>query len=68
MMRKVVARTGTATFTADGVTDSAVTTAATAHPRDPGELILPAGIAVTSDDAVYVSGPVFGPSGIVRVQ
>jgi hypothetical protein len=34
----------------------------------PGELILPAGIAVTGDNAVYVTAPVFGPSGIVRVQ
>ena len=34
----------------------------------PGELILPAGIAVTGDNAVYVTAPVFGPGRIVRVQ
>jgi len=34
----------------------------------PGQLHLPAGVAVTSDNAVYVTTPVFGPAGIVRVQ
>jgi len=34
----------------------------------PGQLLMPAGIAVTGDNAVYVAAPVFGPSSIVRVQ
>lgn len=34
----------------------------------PGQLHLPAGVAVTSDNAVYVTTPVFGPANIVRVQ
>lgn len=34
----------------------------------PGQLHLPAGVAVTSDNAVYVTTPVFGPASIVRVQ
>jgi len=34
----------------------------------PGQLLMPAGIAVTGDSAVYVTTPVFGPGGIVRVQ
>ncbi len=34
----------------------------------PGQLLMPAGIAVTGDNAVYVTRPVFGPAGIVRVQ
>ncbi len=33
----------------------------------PGELILPAGIAV-ADGAVYVTTPVFGPGRIVRID
>ena len=34
----------------------------------PGQLILPSGVAVTGDNAVYVSGPVFGPGSISRIQ
>jgi hypothetical protein len=34
----------------------------------PGQLHLPSGVAVTSDNAVYVTSPVFGPAGITRVQ
>ena len=34
----------------------------------PGQLHLPAGVAVTSDNAVYVTTPVFGPASIVKVQ
>ena len=34
----------------------------------PGQLHLPAGVAVTSDSEVYVTTPVFGPANIVRVQ
>ena len=33
-----------------------------------GQLIMPAGVAVSSDNAVYVTSPVFGPAGISRVQ
>jgi glucose/arabinose dehydrogenase len=33
-----------------------------------GQLHLPAGVAVTSDNAVYVTSPVFGPGAITRVQ
>jgi len=33
----------------------------------PNQLIMPAGIAI-SDGAVYVSGPVFGPGSLMRVQ
>ena len=33
-----------------------------------GQLHLPSGVAVTSDSAVYVTSPVFGPAGITRVQ
>jgi hypothetical protein len=33
-----------------------------------GQLHLPAGVAVTGDNAVYVTSPVFGPAGITRVQ
>jgi hypothetical protein len=34
----------------------------------PGQLHLPAGVAVTSDSSVYVTTPVFGPASIVKVQ
>lgn len=34
----------------------------------PGQLHLPSGVAVSSDNAVYVTTPVFGPAAIVRVQ
>src|SRR5262245_12347330 len=34
----------------------------------PGQLHLPAGVAVTSDNEVYVTTPVFGAASIVRVQ
>ena len=34
----------------------------------PGELILPAGVAVADDNSVYVSGPVFGPGALTQVQ
>jgi hypothetical protein len=34
----------------------------------PGELILPAGVAVADDNSVYVSGPVFGPAALTKVQ
>ena len=34
----------------------------------PGQLHLPAGVAVTSDSSVYVTTPVVGPAGIVKVQ
>ncbi len=33
-----------------------------------GELILPAGVAVSRGGAVYVSGPVFGPGAVARVE
>lgn len=34
----------------------------------PGQLILPAGVAVSNGNSVYVSGPVFGPAALTRVQ
>lgn len=34
----------------------------------PGQLTLPGGVAVGSDNAVYVTSPVFGPGSITRVQ
>ena len=34
----------------------------------PNQLTLPSGIAVTGDNAVYVTSPVFGPGTIQRVQ
>jgi hypothetical protein len=34
----------------------------------PGELILPGGVAVDRNGAVYVTGPVFGPSTVSRIQ
>ena len=34
----------------------------------PGQLHLPAGVAVTDDRGVYVTTPIFGPAAIVRVQ
>jgi len=34
----------------------------------PGELLLPAGLAVGRDGAVFVSNPVFGPGAVSRIQ
>jgi hypothetical protein len=33
-----------------------------------GELVLPAGVAVGRDGAVYVTGPVFGPGSLTRIE